>query len=68
MNILYLAIAASVALGKTRLCGLSELRHKESDRFDAIIKGLMLCGVKVESDNNDIIIHGNANKVMVELL
>ena len=59
-----LAIAASVALGKTRLCGLSELRHKESDRFDAIIKGLKLCGVKVESDNNDIIIHGNANKVI----
>ena len=59
-----LAIAASVALGKTKLCGLSELRHKESDRFDAIIKGLKLCGVKVESDNNDIIIHGNTNKVI----
>jgi len=54
-----LAIAAAVAKGKTKLSGLAELRHKESDRFMAIINGLENCGIKVESKNDDIIIHGN---------
>ena len=58
-----LAIAAAVASGKTKLSGLAELRHKESDRFKAIIKGLESCGIKVESDNDDIIIYGN-NKIL----
>jgi len=55
-----LAIAAAVAKGKTKLSGLSELRHKESDRFMAIINGLENCGVKVESKKDDIIIYGNS--------
>jgi len=55
-----LAIAAAVAKGKTRLCGLAELRHKESDRFMAIITGLENCGIKVESKKDDIIIYGNS--------
>ena len=55
-----LAIAAAVAKGKTKLCGLAELRHKESDRFMAIINGLENCGIKVESKKDDIIIHGNS--------
>ena len=58
-----LAIAAAVASGKTRFCGLAELRHKESDRFKAIINGLVSCGIKVESNKDDIIIYGN-NKVL----
>ena len=58
-----LAIAAAVASGKTKLIGLAELRHKESDRFMAIINGLESCGIKVESKNDDIIIYGN-NKVL----
>jgi len=58
-----LAIAAAVASGKTKLSGLAELRHKESDRFKAIINGLESCGIKVESDNDDIIIYGN-NKIL----
>jgi len=58
-----LAIAAAVASGKTKLKGLKELRHKESDRFLAIINGLESCGIKVESKNDDIIIHGN-NKIL----
>ena len=58
-----LAIAAAVASGKTKLRGLAELRHKESDRFQAIINGLESCGIKVESDNDDIIIYGN-NKIL----
>ena len=58
-----LAIAAAVASGKTKLRGLAELRHKESDRFKAIINGLESCGIKVESENDDIIIYGN-NKIL----
>tara|TARA_B110000196_G_scaffold212688_1_gene182473 strand:+ start:227 stop:1570 length:1344 start_codon:yes stop_codon:yes gene_type:complete len=58
-----LAIAAAVASGKTRFCGLAELRHKESDRFKAIINGLVSCGIKVESNKDDIIIYGN-NEVL----
>ena len=54
-----LAIAAAVASGTTRLCGLAELRHKESDRFRAIINGLVSCGIKVEYKKDDIIIYGN---------
>ena len=54
-----LAIAAAVASGTTRLCGLAELRHKESDRFMAIINGLVSCGIKVEYKKDDIIIYGN---------
>jgi 3-phosphoshikimate 1-carboxyvinyltransferase len=58
-----LAIAAAVASGKTKLSGLAELRHKESDRFKAIINGLESCGITVESENDDIIIYGN-NKIL----
>ena len=58
-----LAIAAAVSSGKTKLSGLAELRHKESDRFKAIINGLESCGIKVESENDDIIIYGN-NKIL----
>ena len=55
-----LAIAAAVAKGRTKLSGLAELRHKESDRFMAIITGLENCGIKVESKEDDIIIYGNS--------
>ena len=58
-----LAIAASVASGKSIFRGLSELRHKESDRFNGIIDGLISCGVKVEANNDDIIIFGSNSKV-----
>tara|TARA_Y100001934_G_C12312673_1_gene755753 strand:+ start:310 stop:1656 length:1347 start_codon:yes stop_codon:yes gene_type:complete len=58
-----LAIAAATATGKSVFRGLSELRHKESDRFEAIIEGLNKCGVLTSSKNDDIIIHGNRNKI-----
>ncbi len=53
-----LAVAAAVASGETRLCGLAELRVKESDRLAAIADGLGRCGVGVEIDGDDLIIHG----------
>ena len=39
------AMAAAVAFGETRFRGLAELRVKESDRFAAIVDGLVACGV-----------------------
>ena len=58
-----LAIAAAVASGKSVFKGLSELRHKESDRFNGIIDGLKASGIKVEAKNDDIIIYGNLSKI-----
>ncbi len=53
-----LAVAAAVASGETRMCGLAELRVKESDRLAAIADGLARCGVSVEIDGDDLIIQG----------
>ncbi len=53
-----LAILAACAEGQSRLRGLGELRHKESDRFAAIIEGLGACGVSVAAENDDILIAG----------
>lgn len=56
-----LAVAASFATGTTRMVGLSELRVKESDRFAAVMRGLLACGVKVEEEGDTMIVHGNGN-------
>ena len=55
------AIAASCAKGTTKMYGLSELRHKESDRLSLIAKGLESCGVAVEAGEDTLIIHGTGN-------
>lgn len=56
-----LAVAASFAIGTTRMFGLSELRVKESDRFAAVMRGLQACGVRVEEEGDTMIVHGNGN-------
>ena len=38
--------------------GVKELRVKESDRIDAMAKGLKACGVRVEEDEDTLIVHG----------
>ncbi len=53
-----LAMACACARGTSRLTGLAELRVKESDRLQAIAQGLTACGVRVEIDGDDLIIHG----------
>lgn len=53
-----LAVAAAFAEGETRLCGLSELKVKESDRFEAIIKGLTANGIVCFAEGDDLIIQG----------
>jgi 3-phosphoshikimate 1-carboxyvinyltransferase len=39
------AVAASAAYGVSRLTGASELRHKESDRIVALVKGMVALGI-----------------------
>ncbi|HEY4044151.1 MAG TPA: 3-phosphoshikimate 1-carboxyvinyltransferase [Rhodopila sp.] len=53
-----LAVAASCASGTTRLCGLKELRVKESDRLAATAALLSVNGARVEIEGDDMIIHG----------
>lgn len=43
-----LSVVASFAAGKTMMAGVKELRVKESDRIDAMAKGLRAAGVTVE--------------------
>ncbi|MDA0338791.1 MAG: 3-phosphoshikimate 1-carboxyvinyltransferase [Proteobacteria bacterium] len=53
-----LAIAASFATGQTTMRGLSELRIKESDRIDAMTRGLRANGVVVEELEDGWIVTG----------
>ena len=54
-----LAVAAACARGKTLMRGLGELRIKESDRFLAIARGLVSCGVDVTEAGNDLLVGGH---------
>jgi 3-phosphoshikimate 1-carboxyvinyltransferase len=38
--------------------GVKELRVKESDRIDAMARGLEACGVNVEEEADTLIVHG----------
>ena len=53
-----LAVAASLARGTTIMRGLAELRVKESDRLATMADGLAACGVAVEVEGDDLIVHG----------
>jgi 3-phosphoshikimate 1-carboxyvinyltransferase len=53
-----LAVAAALAEGTTVMRGLSELRVKESDRLAVMAGGLAACGVKVEVEGDDLVVHG----------
>jgi len=56
-----LAIAASCALGTTRMTGLKELRVKESDRLLMMYNGLKACGVELEMGEDWLMIHGKGH-------
>jgi len=56
-----LAVAAAFAKGDTRMCGLAELRVKESDRLAAVAHGLSACGVDVLIDGDDLIVRGKGS-------
>ncbi|WP_126974614.1 3-phosphoshikimate 1-carboxyvinyltransferase [Frigidibacter oleivorans] len=53
-----LAAVAAFAEGRTVMRGVKELRVKESDRIDAMARGLEACGVTVEEDEDTLIVHG----------
>ena len=55
-----LAVAAAVADGTTRMHGLAELRHKESDRLAAIADGLEKNGVQVQQGEDFLHVTGGA--------
>jgi len=53
-----LAVVAAFATGTTEMVGVKELRVKESDRIDAMARGLEANGVTVEEDEDTLIVHG----------
>jgi 3-phosphoshikimate 1-carboxyvinyltransferase len=53
-----LAALAAFADGRTVMRGVKELRVKESDRIDAMARGLEACGVRVEEDEDTLVVHG----------
>lgn len=53
-----LSVVAANATGRTVMRGVKELRVKESDRIDAMARGLEACGVVVEEDEDTLIVHG----------
>ena len=53
-----LSVVAAFASGKTVMHGVKELRVKESDRIDAMARGLEACGVRIEEDEDTLIVHG----------
>ncbi len=53
-----LAVAAAFARGTTRMRGLAELRVKESDRLDAMARGLAAAGIEVAVEGDDLLVTG----------
>ena len=53
-----LAALAATADGPTVMRGIRELRVKESDRIDAMARGLEACGITVEEGDDYLIVHG----------
>ena len=53
-----LAVVAANARGLTTMRGVGELRVKESDRIDAMARGLEACGVSVEESRDTLKVQG----------
>lgn len=53
-----LFIAAAMASGTTRVFGIEELRHKESDRIAVMAEGLKQLGINLIEKKDSIIIQG----------
>jgi 3-phosphoshikimate 1-carboxyvinyltransferase len=53
-----LAVAAAFATGTTAMRGLEELRVKESDRLEAVARGLKLNGVPYTIEGDDLLVQG----------
>ena len=57
-----LCVAAALAEGRTVMHGVGELRVKESDRLDAMARGLEACGVRIEEGEDWLAVHGTAGR------
>ncbi|HEY8254740.1 MAG TPA: 3-phosphoshikimate 1-carboxyvinyltransferase [Rhizomicrobium sp.] len=53
-----LSVAAAFASGITAMRGLEELRVKESDRLEAVARGLAVNGVKYTIEGDDLLVEG----------
>lgn len=53
-----LSVIAAFAQGTTVMNGVAELRVKESDRIDAMARGLEANGVRVEETRDSMTVHG----------
>jgi len=53
-----LAVAAAFATGTTAMRGLEELRVKESDRLEAVARGLKRNGVPYTIEGDDLLVQG----------
>ena len=53
-----ICVAAACAEGVTTISGAEELRHKESDRIAAMVKGLRAIGVEVEERKDGMVVTG----------
>lgn len=53
-----LSVIAAFAEGRTVMRGVKELRVKESDRIDAMARGLEACGITVEEEEDILIVEG----------
>ena len=53
-----LFIAAAAASGETRFTDIGELRVKESDRIDAMVRGLRALGITVKEEQDDVAVQG----------
>tara|TARA_Y100000590_G_scaffold469695_1_gene659134 strand:- start:137 stop:1480 length:1344 start_codon:yes stop_codon:yes gene_type:complete len=56
-----LFVVASITKGITKFSGISELRHKESDRIKNMEIGLNQIGIKTKSTYDTLKIYGNPN-------
>ena len=56
-----LSVVAANAEGRTVMRGVKELRVKESDRIDAMARGLEANGVEIEEDEDTLIVHGRGS-------
>jgi 3-phosphoshikimate 1-carboxyvinyltransferase len=55
-----LAVVAAAATGETRIEGLDELRHKESDRLALMAVGLVACGVDARPEGDALVVRGGS--------
>ena len=62
-----LAVAATHAEGLSRMEGIEELRVKESDRLQQIVKHLSMMGAKVETNDRELCIHGPCQLIGAEI-